>query len=92
LAEYCRHFADNVVESPAERAEAIETNLETNIGYASVCGAQKKHRALDASALQVAVRGLAKRRAERADKVRFRHLRETRESSDTERLSKSAIH
>jgi hypothetical protein len=80
------------LESPAECAQTIETDLETNIGYDSVCGAHKKHCALDPPVLQVVVRGLAKRRTECAHKMRFRHLCDARESLDAERLIKRVIY
>jgi hypothetical protein len=80
------------MESPAERAQAAEADIEANVRYASVSGTQKKHRALNAPTLQVAVRGLSKRRAKGADEMRFRHLRDARKSSNAERLRKCAIH
>jgi hypothetical protein len=85
-------LAHDVVKSPAKRAQATETNIEANIRNASVCGTQKKHCALNPPALQVAVRGFAKRRAKGSDEMRFRHLRDARESSNAEGLRKCAIH
>jgi hypothetical protein len=80
------------VEGPAERAQAAETNIEANVCYAPIGDTQKKHRALDTPALKIAVRGFSKRRAEGADKVRLRHLRNPRESWKAERFRKRSIH
>jgi hypothetical protein len=80
------------VESPAEGAQAAETDIEADVCYAPVGDPQEKHRALDAPALKIAVRGFSKRRAEGADKVRFRHLRNPRESWKAERFRKRPIH
>jgi hypothetical protein len=80
------------VKRPTERAEAAEPDIEADIGDAAVRRSQQEHRALDAAALQIAVRCLAERVAERADEVRRRHLRDLREARDAERLGKRAIH
>jgi hypothetical protein len=62
------------VEGPAECAQAADTDVEANVRYAPIRGTQEKHRAFDAPALEIAVRGLAERRAEGADEVRLGHL------------------
>src|SRR3954470_20317169 len=69
-------FADDVAERPAERAEAREADVEADLGHAAVGLAEQEHRALDAAALEVAVRGLAERRPERADEVRLGDVRD----------------
>src|SRR4051794_41122794 len=62
-----RRLADDVAEGAAERAQAREADVEADLGDAAVGLGQQRHRALHAAALQVAVRCLAERRAERAD-------------------------
>jgi hypothetical protein len=84
--------AQDVAESPAECAQAAETNVEANVRYAPIRGTQEKHRALNPPALEIAVRGLAERRTEGADEVRLRHLRNSRELWDAEWFRKRAIH
>src|SRR3974390_1233443 len=54
-----RGGADHAGEGAAEGAEAGETDLHADLGHAAVGLAQEVHRALDAPALQVAVRRLA---------------------------------
>src|SRR5712692_3609778 len=56
-----RRLADDVMESPAERAQAAEADVEADISHAALGFAQKEHRALDAAALEVAVWRFAKR-------------------------------
>ena len=52
------------MEGAAERAEAVEADVEADIGDAAIGRSQQEHRALDAPALQVAVRRLAEGVAE----------------------------
>src|SRR3954465_13260264 len=66
LAERRGRLADDLLERAAERAQAGEPDLEADVGDAQVALAQRSHGAFDAAALQVAVRRLAERRAERA--------------------------
>jgi hypothetical protein len=80
------------VEGPAECAQAAETDVEANVRYASIRGTQEKHRALDAPALEITMRGFAECRPESADEVRLGHLRNPRESRNAERFRKRAIH
>src|SRR2546426_2240204 len=49
-----RRLVDDLVERSAERAEAGETDLHADVGHAPVGPAEEEHRALDATALQVA--------------------------------------
>jgi hypothetical protein len=79
LAERSRRFAHDIVEGPAEGAKAAETDVEANVRYAPIRGAQMKHRALDAPTLEIAVRGLTERSAEGADEMRLGNLRNARE-------------
>src|SRR4051812_47238579 len=53
-----RGAPDDLAERPAERAEAREAHVEADLGDAAVGLAQEEHRALDAPALEVAVRRL----------------------------------
>src|SRR4051812_22393531 len=80
------------LEGPAERAEAREADVEADLGHAALGLTEQEHGALDAAALQVAVRRLAERRAERADEVRLGDERDPRERSDVERLRVRAVH
>src|SRR5687768_1542241 len=65
-----RRLANDVAERPAEGAEAREADVEADVEDAAVRLAQQPHRALDAAALEVAMRCLAERRVEGADEVR----------------------
>src|SRR3712207_310032 len=69
-------FADDVAERAAERPEAREADVEADVGDAAVGGPQQEHGALDAPALEVAVRRLAEGRAGGADEVRLRGVGE----------------
>src|SRR3954464_6552840 len=60
-AVLARRLAEDRAERAAERAEAGEAHVEADLGHAAVGLAQQEHRALDAPALQVAVRRLAER-------------------------------
>src|SRR5690349_16910070 len=83
-AELLGRLADDVLERAAERPEAEEADVERDLRDAAVGLAQEEHRALDAAALQVAVRSLAERRLERADEVRLRHQRDAGGRRDVE--------
>src|SRR5215212_7690220 len=71
LAVLARRAADDLAERAAERPQAGEADVEADLGDAAVGVAQQRHRALDAPALQIAVRRLAERLAEGADEVRL---------------------
>ncbi len=73
LAELRRRFAHDVAESAAERTQAAEPDVQANVCHAPIRGAQKKHRALDAPALEIAMRGLA----ESSEKVRMKCASDT---------------
>src|SRR6266480_2890457 len=64
-----RRHADDFAERPAEGAEAVEADVEADVGDAAPGLAQHEHRALDAPALQIAMRSLAERGAEGADEM-----------------------
>src|SRR3954470_5295781 len=85
-----RRLAEDRAERPAERPEAAEPDLEADVAHRAVRLAQQEHRALDAAALEVAVRRLAERRAERADEVRLGDGGEPRQRRDVERARVAA--
>src|SRR5690242_8575735 len=91
-AELARRLAHDLAERPAERAEAVEADVERDLGHAAVGLAQQEHRALDAAALQIAVRRLAEGRLEGADEVGLRGVRHARERGDVQRLRVLAVH
>src|SRR5687767_13260200 len=64
-----RRLADDRGERAAERPEAREADVEADLRDRPVGFTQEKHRALNAAPLQVAVRGLAERRAKDADEM-----------------------
>src|SRR5262245_36727247 len=73
LTEVRRRLAHDVVKGPAECAQAAEPDIEADICDAAIRRTQEEHRALDASALQIAVRCLAERLAKGANEVGFRN-------------------
>src|SRR5919202_405311 len=83
---------DDVPERAAERAQAAEADLEADVGDAPAGLAQQEHRALDPTALQIAMRRLAERGAEDADEVRLGHTRDRCQGGDVERVGKRPIH
>src|SRR5262245_36720492 len=90
LPEAGRRLADDLVERAAECAQAAEADVEADIGDAAIGRSQQEHRALDAPALQVAVRCLTEGVAEGANEVRLRDLGDLREMRDAERLGEGA--
>jgi len=87
-----RRFTHDHLKCPAERAEAVEADVEADVGDAAIRGTQQKHRALDAAALQIAVRRLAEGLAKPADEVRLRDARDLCEARDAQRLGKRPVH
>src|SRR2546425_4927829 len=87
-----RRLADDRAERAAEGAEAVEADVEADLGHRPVRLAQELHRPLDAATLQVAVRGLPERRAELAAEVRGRDMRRAGERRDVERLRERPVH
>src|SRR5213595_3156 len=77
---------DEFGEAGAEGAQRRAADRETDIGDAEAATAQQRHRALDASSHQVAVRRLAVRRPELAAEMPGRHVRVAGEGLDVERL------
>src|SRR4029077_16361818 len=87
-----RRLADDLAERAAERAEAGEADVEADVGDAAVALAQEEHRAFDPAALEVAMRGLAERRAEGPDEVRLGDVGDPGQRGDVERLGIAAVH
>src|SRR3954470_713328 len=85
-----RH-ADELREAGAERAERGAADLEADLRDAEVAAAQQRHRALDATGHEVAVRRLAVREAELAAQVPGRHVRVAGERLDVERSRVLAV-
>src|SRR5487761_74715 len=56
--------AHDLVEGAAESAEAVEADLEADVGHAPIAFAQQEHRALDPAPLEVTMRRFAKGRSE----------------------------
>src|SRR5262245_32838770 len=91
-AELARRLAHDLAERTAERPEAEEADVEADLGHAALGLAQEEHRALDAAALEVAVRRLPEGRFEDADEVRLGGVRHARERGDVQRLRVLAVH
>src|SRR5215211_2521014 len=87
-----RRLADDGPERPAEGAEARKADVEADLAHLAAGLAQEEHRPLDAPALEVAMRGLAKGGAEGPDEVRFRNVGDPSEAGDVERMRVVAIH
>src|SRR6266852_9375801 len=86
-----RRHADDIAKGPAESAKASEAGVEANVGHASVGLAQHEHRALDAPALEVAMRRLAEGRLEGPDEVGLGHARHLRKVGDVEGVRVRAV-
>src|SRR5216683_7401116 len=86
-----RRHADDIAKGPAESAKASEAGVEANVGHASVGLAQHEHRALDAPALEVAMRRLAEGRLEGPDEVGLGNVGDGREVVYIERLRVGAV-
>src|SRR6266542_66792 len=66
-----RRLAHDVGEGPTERPQAPEAHVEADLGHAAVGLPQQKHRPLDPTALQAAVRRLAKGGTKDPNEVRL---------------------
>src|SRR3954452_5939556 len=64
-----RRLADDLAERPAERPQAREADIETDVGDAPIRLAEQEHRPLDPAPLEVAVRRLAEHPPEAATEV-----------------------
>src|ERR1700690_4121142 len=89
----CRgRLTDDLAEGASECAEAVESDVEADLGYGTVGFAQQLHRTLHPAALQVAVWRLAKRRPELAAEVRRRDVSDTCKRRHVERLRERTVH
>src|SRR3954451_18483401 len=79
-------YADQLGETRAEGAQRRAADLETDFGDAEVAAAQQRHRALDASRHQVAVRRLTVGEPELAAEVPGGHVHAAGERLDVQRL------
>src|SRR6478672_5222000 len=87
-----RRLAEDPAERTAEGAQAVESDLEADLGHGAVGLAQQLHCALHAAALQVAMRALAERRPELTAEVGRRDVCDARQARDVERLGERAVH
>src|SRR5438270_1229293 len=87
-----RRLANDVAKAPAERAQAVEADVEADVHDAAVGRPQQEHRPLDPAALQVAVRRLAEGRAKSSDEMRLRDVRDLGEGRDVEWLGVGTVH
>src|SRR5438128_2406736 len=86
IAILARAHTDDFPKRAAEGAEAVEADVETNVGDASLGLAQLEHRPLDPPALEVAVRRLAEGPTERPYEVGLGDARDLGEIGDVERV------
>ena len=87
-----RRLADDLAERAAEGAQAVEADVEADVGDAAVGLAQQEHRALDPPPLQVAVRRLPEDGAEAAAEVRLGDVGHRGDGANVERLGVGAVH
>src|SRR5579871_472695 len=92
LAVFRARLAHDRAERASECAEAVESDVEADLGYGKVRLAQQLHRALHPAALKVAVRRLAKRRPELAAEVRRGDVGDTCERRHVEWLRERTVH
>jgi len=77
----------------SRRAQSIPYGRSVGSSVNSTVGLpQQEHSALDAAALQVAVRRFAERSPERAREMRLRHMGDPGHGRDVQRLRVSAVH
>src|SRR5712692_5868764 len=91
IAVFAGRDPDDVTKCAAEGAEAVEADIEADVGDASLGLAQLEHRALDPPALEVAVRRLAEGHAERPYEMGLGDERNLGEVVDVEWLRVCAI-
>src|ERR1700687_2622133 len=92
ISVFSRSVADDFGEGPAEGTQAVEANVHANVRDASLGLSEQEHRALDAPALQVAVRRFAKGRLEGPDEVGLRNVCDFRQVCDVEWQGVRAVH
>src|SRR5438552_5871180 len=84
-------LADYRAKRATERTQAVEADVEADLGDRTRGLTQELHRTLDAAALQVAVRRLAEGGAELAAEVRRGYVRDARERLHVERRGEGAV-
>ena len=81
-----RRHPDQLGKAGAEGTQGRATDLETNVGDASVAPPQQGHRTFDSPCHQIAVRRFSVGEPELAAEVPGRHVRGAGERLDVERL------
>ena len=87
-----RRLAHDLPERAAEGPQAVEADIEADVGHAAVGLAQPEHRAFDSPPLQVAVRRLTENGPEGTDEVRLGDVGHRGHCADVERLGVGAVH
>jgi hypothetical protein len=87
-----RSLTHDLVEDPAECAQAGKSHIQANVGDTSVGRAQQEHRPLDTPSLEIAVWGFGKRGTEGPDEVCLGDPRDPGQGGDVERFGVIAIH
>src|SRR6266487_2065327 len=87
-----RGLADDLAERATGGAQAIEADIEADVGDAPFGLAQQEHRALHAAALEVPMRRLPEDRAEVADEMGLGDVRHRGDRSDVQWFGIRAIH
>src|SRR5467141_2482771 len=86
IAIFTWRHANDFSKGAAEGTEAVEADIQAYVGDASLRFAQHEHGALDAPALEVAVRSLAEGRSESPDEMRLGHAGNLGEVGNVERV------
>ena len=87
-----RRLADDLPKRATERPQAVEPDVEADVGDAAIGLAQQEHRALHSAPLQVTVRRLPEDDAECADEVRLGDIGHRGHGPDIERLGVGTVH
>ena len=87
-----KELADDLPERATEGPQAVEADVEADVGDAAVGLAQQEHRALHTPPLQVTMRRLPEDGAEGADEVRLGDIGHRGHGADVERLGVGAVH
>src|ERR1700728_4124378 len=83
----CRgRLTDDLAEGAGERAKAVESDVQADLGDRKAGFAQQLHRTLHPAALEVAMRCLAERSPELTAEVRRRDVCDTRKRRHVQRL------
>src|ERR1700686_1268912 len=65
----CRRLADDCLKSTAQGAQAVEADVEADVGHAAIGRPQQEHCPLNATALEIAVWRLTEGPAKRAGEM-----------------------